>query len=153
MEQGVLYYKGRLVIPKASKLLPTIIAKFHASPMGGHSGETKTYQCLAAELFWVRMCKDILKFVQECTICQQNKYLATTPVGLLQPIPLSAQVWDEVTMDFIEGLPCSEGWDTILVVVDRLSKYAHFIGLKHPFREISVAGVFIKEVVCLHGIP
>ncbi|KAL5570094.1 hypothetical protein UlMin_026669 [Ulmus minor] len=99
------------------------------------------------------MRKDVTRFVRECTICQQNKYLATTPAGLLQPIPLPAQVWEEVTLDFIEGLPHSEGWDAILVVVDRLSKYAHFIGLKHPFSAVSVAGVFVREIVRLHGIP
>ena len=86
--QGILYYKSRLVIPQTSKLLPAIIHEFHTSPIGGHSGETKTYQRITAELFWVGMRNDILKFVQECTVCQQKKYLATTPTGLLQPIPL-----------------------------------------------------------------
>ena len=153
VEQGLVYYKGRLVLPKASKLISTIISEFHNSPMGGHSGETKTYQRLAAELYWVGMRRDVAAYVRECAVCQQHKYLATTPAGLLQPLPLPVQVWDELTMDFIEGLPKSEGVDSILVVVDRLSKYAHFIGLKHPFTATSVAGIFVREVVKLHGIP
>ena len=153
LENGVLYYKGRLVIPRTSRLITSIIGEFHNSPMGGHSGETKTYQRLASELFWVGMRKDVVKYVQECTVCQQNKHLATTPAGLLQPLPLPAKVWEEITMDFIEGLPRSEGVDTILVVVDRLSKYAHFVGLKHPFTAASVAAIFVREVVRLHGIP
>ncbi|KAF8400118.1 hypothetical protein HHK36_013414 [Tetracentron sinense] len=119
VEQGVLYYKDHLVLPRSSKLVSTLIGEFHTSPI----------------------------------VCQQNKHLATTPARLLQPIPLLAQVWDEVTLDFIEGLPRSEGWDTILVVVDRLSKYAHFIGLKHPFTAVSVAGIFVRDIVRLHGIP
>ncbi|KAH9650018.1 hypothetical protein KPL70_026202 [Citrus sinensis] len=153
VEHGVLFYKSRLVIPQTSKLLSALIGEFHTTPIGGHSGETKTYLRLAAELYWIGMRKDVTRFVRECTTCQQNKYLATTPAGLLQPIPLPAQVWEEVTLDFIEGLPRSEGWDAILVVVDRLSKYAHFIGLKHPFSAVSVAGIFVREIVRLHGIP
>lgn len=153
VEQGVLFYKNRLVIPRTSKLISTLIGEFHTTPVGGHSGETKTYHRLAAELYWVGMRKDIAKFVRECLVCQQHKYLATTPAGFLQPIPLPAQVWDEITLDFIEGLPRSEGLDAILVVVDRLSKYAHFIGLRHPFTAVSVATIFTREIVRLHGIP
>lgn len=76
-----------------------------------------------------------------------------TRQGVLQRIPFPMAVWEEVSMDFIEGFPLSKGVDTILVVVDCLSMYTHFIGLKHLFTTLSVTSVFIKEIVRLHGFP
>ena len=111
------------------------------------------YQRIASKLYCVGMRSDITKFVEECDTCQRNKSLTTTSAGLLQPIPLPLQTWETITTDFIEGLPKVNGNSTILVVVDRLSRYAHFINLKHPFSTQTVAAIFMKEVVWLHGIP
>lgn len=94
-----------------------------------------------------------MEYVKNYKICQTHKSLNTFPTGLLQPIPIPTKTWDEVTMDFIEGLPKSGNWDTIWVVVDKLTKYAHFIPLKHPFTAVKVGNEFIKEIMRLHGFP
>ena len=86
-------------------------------------------------------------------MCQQNKYQACSPHGLLQPLPIPKVIWEEMSMDFIVRLPKSGGKDVILVVVDRLSKYGHFIPLKHPYSARTVAEAFAKEVLRLYGIP
>ncbi|RVW41092.1 Transposon Tf2-12 polyprotein [Vitis vinifera] len=118
LDHGILLYKGRLVFPKASPLVPALLQEGHASVVGGHSGFLRTYKRLIRDFFWVGMKNDIKEFVEKCL-----------------------------------GLPKSEGYNSILVVVDRLSKYAHFSLLKHPFTAQTVAAIFVRDVVKLHGFP
>lgn len=113
----------------------------------------KTYRRLAQSLYWVGMKGAVTKFVAACQVCQRSKYQTATPAGLIQPLPIPKAVWEDISMDFIVRLPKVRGYDTILVVVDRLSKYGHFIPLKHPFTARSLAELLLKEVVKLHGVP
>jgi hypothetical protein len=99
------------------------------------------------------MKKDIQQYVQTCVVCQQVKTSNTLPAGLLQPLPIPSQVWDYVAIDFITGLPLSYGYTTILVVIDRLSKYAHFLPMKTDYTSKSVAEIFMHNIVKLHGMP
>lgn len=92
-------------------------------------------------------------YVKQCQVCQQAKSERIHPAGLLQPLPIPQGAWQDITMDFIEKLPKSEGYDTILVVVDRFSKYAHFMALKHPFSAQQVAQILLDQVVKLHVLP
>ena len=150
--EDCLLYNNRMVIPKHSKLISMLLKQYHDSVIGGHSGEVKTYRRLAADFYWVGMKKAIANYVKVCGVCQRNKTLAISPAELLQPLQLPDKVWEDLSMDFIDGLPKSEGYDVIYIVVDCLSKYAHFIPLKHPYTT-SVAERFITNIVKLHGMP
>lgn len=99
------------------------------------------------------MRRDVQQYVASCFDCQTTKYSTQKPAGLLQPLPIPSQVWDDVSMDFITGLPQSRGFTEIMVVVDRLSKYAHFAPLPTRFDAWRVANVFIDIVVKHHGFP
>jgi hypothetical protein len=98
------------------------------------------------------MRKDINKFIRECDTCQQNKYENISLAGLLQPLPIPTKVWIDITMDIVERLPLSQGHSVILVVVDKLSKYANFTSLSHPYNAAKIAQLFIANVFKLHAM-
>ena len=127
--------------------------ELHTSPLGGHSGFLKTYHRVKKEFFWDGLKSDIQKFVAECLVYQNNKVETIKTLGLLQPLAIPSQRWEEVSMDFITGLPKSEGKSVIMVVVDRLTKYAHFCALSHPFNGSTVTTAFMEIVQKLHGTP
>jgi hypothetical protein len=83
----------------------------------------------------------------------RNKTEHLHPAGLLQPLAIPSSVWSNIAMDFIEGLPKVGGKSVILTVVDRFSKFAHFIPLGHPYAAASVGKAFFDNIVCLHGFP
>jgi len=91
--------------------------------------------------------------VRACSICQQNKHENVATPGLLQPLRIPHAPFIDISMDFIDGLPKSEGKDVIMVVVDRFSKYAHFMSLNHPYSAPTVAKIFMDNVYKIHGFP
>ena len=105
----------------------------HDTKVGEHSRALRTYKRLAQQFYWLSMFHSVQEYVRKCETCQMTKATTLKLAGLLQPLPIPCQVWDDISIDFIEGLPNSQGKDTIIVVVDRLSKFAHFIPLSHLF--------------------
>jgi hypothetical protein len=148
-----LWYKDRLYLCKNSQLKQKVLLELHTSPVGGHSGFLKTYHRVKKDFFWDGLKTDVQRFVEECLVCQQNKVETIKTPGLLQPLSIPSQCWEEVSMDFITGLPKSEGKSVIMVIVDRLTKYAHFCALSHPFKASTVSTAFMETVQKLHGSP
>lgn len=99
------------------------------------------------------MKSDVESWVKNCDVCARNKDNPGLYPGLLQPLPIPEIAWTHVSMDFIEGLPKSHGKTTILVVVDRLTKYSHFLALTHPYTAQTVARVYLDNIYKLHGLP
>lgn len=130
-----------------------MIKTFHDSTFGGHSGQLGILKRLKKLFYWPLMKQMVIDYVSRCDVCKRSKDENVTYPGLLQPLPIPNQAWRDISMDFIKGLPSSKGKDTILVVVDRLTKSAHFIALSHPFTAAQVAEKFWKRVHALHGIP
>jgi hypothetical protein len=149
----LLYFKGRVVIPSQADLRSQLLHEMHDTKIGGHSGVLRTFKKLSQQFYWPKMYQAVQDYVKKCDTCQRVKSETLSPAGLLQPLPIPFQVWDDITLDFIEGLPTSHVKDTIFVVVDRLSKSAHFISLTHPFTAKIVAERFVEGVVKLHGLP
>ena len=100
------------------------------------------------------MKKDAVEYVTKCLTCQQVKAEYQKPGGLLQPLNIPEWKWEEVTMDFVSGLPkSSEGYDFIWVIVDRMTKSAHFLPIKTTYLVRKLARLYLKEIVRLHGVP
>ncbi|XP_060178356.1 uncharacterized protein LOC132608338 [Lycium barbarum] len=144
---------GRLVVGPVEQLRKEIITLWHDSPLGGHCGVDHTYRKLYALFYWKGMRGDVQEYVKGCDVCQRHKYDNAPYPGLLQPLKVPTQAWGSVSMDFIDGLPKSKGKTVIWVVVDRLTKYAHFVGLSHPYSASEIAKLFMENIYKLHGMP
>ncbi|WMV58887.1 hypothetical protein MTR67_052272 [Solanum verrucosum] len=126
--EGVLSIKGRICVPRVDDLIQKLLTESHVSRYSIHPGLTKMYRDLKRIYWWSGMKKDIAEFVAKCQNCKQVKYEHQRPAGLLQRMPITEWKWERLAMDFVVGLPKTLGkFDSIWVVVDRLTKSAHFI--------------------------
>ncbi|KAJ0444029.1 putative nucleotidyltransferase, Ribonuclease H [Helianthus annuus] len=145
--------KNKLWIPNDEQLRKDILVICHSSPQAGHSGIHNTLQRFKDMFYWKRATSDIKEFVKTCDTCLKAKYETVASPGLLNPLPTPVTIFSDISMDFIGGLPNSQGYDSILVIVDRLTKYGHFIPLKHPYTAVKVAQVVMDNVFKIHGCP
>ena len=151
---GALRYQGRLCVPCVDGVRERILDEAHNSFYSIHPGSTKMYRDLRDVYWWGGMKKDIAKFVSGCHSCQQVKAEHQRPGGLTQDIEIPTWKWEEINMDFVVGLPkARRGFDSVWVVVDRMTKSAHFLPVKTTYGAEEYAKLYIHELVRLHGIP
>ncbi|XP_075078500.1 uncharacterized protein LOC142164566 [Nicotiana tabacum] len=149
-----LHDTGRWCVPNVGELRKQIMTEMHQSRYSVHPGSTKMYHDLRQLYWWNDMKKDIATFVAQCPNCQQVKSEHQKPGGLLQNIEIPAWKWESINMDFITGLPNSRRkFNSIWVIVDRLTKSAHFLPVRTTYSAEDYASLYIKEIVRLHGVP
>jgi hypothetical protein len=152
-EEGTLWFRNYLCVLKG-EAREIMLDEAHKSAYSIHLGTTKIYLDLKATYWWRGMKKEIAQYVARCDTCQRTKAEHQKPAGLLQPLPVPKWKWEEIGMDFVIGLPWTQkGNDSIWVIIDRLTKVAHFIPVKTTFRGATLAQIYLKEIVRLHGIP
>ena len=130
-----------------------ILQSRHDSPLGGHFGQMKTFELIHRDFKWKGLRKDVKKFVSTCEVCQRCKKGRHLPYGLLMPLAPPKMPWISISLDFIVGLPESEGYNAVLVVVDRFTKMAHFIACTDKTDAAMTANFLISYIFKLHGLP
>ncbi|GJU32635.1 putative reverse transcriptase domain-containing protein [Tanacetum coccineum] len=151
---GIQCFEGRIWLPLFRGLRDLIMHESHKSKYSIHPGSDKMYQDLKKLYWWPNMKAEIATYVSKCLTCAKVKAEHQKPSGLLQQLEIPEWKWEKITMDFISGLPRTpSGYDSIWVIVDQLTKSAHFLPMKKTDSIEKLAQLYLKEIVCKHGVP
>jgi hypothetical protein len=150
----VVWFTDRLCVPNVQSIRELILNEAHKTVYSIHPRSEKMYQDMKKKFWWYEMKRKIAEHVAICDSSQRIKAEHQRSAGLLQPLRIPQWEWDEIKMDFIVGLPHTRaGYDSIWVVVDRLTKSAHFIPVKTSYSSVVLAKLYMSWIVCLHGVP
>jgi hypothetical protein len=153
-EKGTIWFKNRICVPEIDSLRETILKEAHDSDYSIHPGSTKMYQDLKQKYWWYGLKRDVAAHVAICDVCQRVKAEYQRPTGLLHPLKVPEWKWEEIGMDFIVGLPRTQkSYDSIWVIIDRLTKVVHFISVKTTYKGSQLAELYMARIVCLQGVP
>ena len=152
-EDGSLYFQDRLCVSCDKELKKKLLFAAHNTVFTMHPGSNKMYQDLKQLFWWKGMKRDVTEYVSKCLTCQQVKAEHQVPTGLLNPLPIPQWKWDNITMDFVSGLPLTQQkHDSVWVIVDKLTKSAHFIPVRIDYSMDRLVELYVKEIVRLHGV-
>ncbi|KAJ9544983.1 LOW QUALITY PROTEIN: hypothetical protein OSB04_024690 [Centaurea solstitialis] len=152
--RGLKVFKTRIWVPRIGGLREVILEEAHKSRLSIHPGGTKMYHDLRTEYWWPGMKVDIGRYVEKCITCLQVKAEHQKPYGSLQPLEVPVWKWEELTMDLVTKLPkTSRQHDSIWIIVDRLTKSAHFLPVRESYLMDKWAQLYIDEVIARHGVP
>ena len=152
LEDGLIFYRGQIYIPKDLGLHRDIIKQYHEHLATGHPGRWKTYKLVSREFWWPGMSVFVKEFVDGCTACQSTKVLPRTRVPL-KPNQVPTEVWSVITMDFIIDLPLSKGYNSLFVVVDRLSKATILSPCNKTITAEETSQLYLSNVWKRTGLP
>jgi hypothetical protein len=153
-DQRVIWFKDRIVVPKDAEVRQQILDEAHLSRYSIHPGSTKMYQDLKQHYWWTKMKIEIACYVARCDTCRRVKAIHMKTAGPLQPLPILTRKWEDINMDFIVGLPkTAKGFDSIWVIIDRLTKTAHLLPIKVKYTVATYAELYIARILSFHGVP
>ena len=153
--EKVLHHQGLQFVPKV--IQTELISRHHDDPLAGHFGINKTRELIGRKYYWLSLRKDVEAYVKGCNVCLASKAVRHKPYGDLQALPVPTHRWKDLPMDFVTGLPVSTDWkgesyDSILVIVDRLTKMVHYEPVKVTIDAPGLAEVILDVVVRHHGL-
>ncbi|KAI3682698.1 hypothetical protein L1987_82867 [Smallanthus sonchifolius] len=151
---GLLYYLNRIWVPDRDDLRTFLMNEAHKTRYSIHPGAYKMYQDLRQQYWWPDMKKDIALYVAKCLTCSKVKAEHQRPSGLLEQPEIPVWKWENLAMDFITKLPrTSSGYDSIWVIIDRLTRSAHLLPIREDYRVEKLARIYIDKIVSRHGVP
>jgi len=153
LSDGLLYFRGKIYVPDTSDLRRRIVALSHDSRLAGHSGRWKTLELVSRNYWWPQMSRYVGRYISTCDMCLQTKSFRRPPIGELHPFPIPSAPWDTISVDFIVELPQSAGHDSIIVIVDSVTKRAHFVSTVTMISAARATHLFLNHVWKHHGLP
>lgn len=151
-ENGILYVDDRVYLPKGDIRL-SVIEQYHDQPLAGHLGQARTLELVKRHFRGNDLGKFVRQYVASCDKCNRNKPRRHAPYGMMKPLPIPEKPWESISVDFINQLPVSDGYDAIMVVIDRRTKLAHFEPVTTKITTEELAKLFTKVVFSKHGVP
>ena len=151
--EGKLYYRNRRYVSDHASLHLRLVQMHHDKLIAGHSGSGNTYKLLCRNYYWSRMQRYVRRYVKNCIVCRTCKTFRNAKTGYLASLDVSQHRWQDITVDFVTGLPKVEEKDAVCVVVDRLTKERHIIVINYRIEAREFARFFVDHVYRLHGLP
>ena len=156
-DNGLLYFEDadshlRLCVP-GSERRAIVKAVHDEAHEGAHARWERTLASAREHFYWPRMSSDVKEYVSSCDLCQRIKHNRGMAAGFLQPLEIPAKPFEDISLDLITGLPKVDGRDAVLVVVDKLTKYAQFIATSTEVTALQTAKLLLKHVVKYFGLP
>ena len=153
IKDELIYVLGHLYVPDNEEVQREIIHVHHNHPAAGHPERVATYELISRNYWWPNMKKVIARYLSNSDTCARIKPVRNKPYRQLKPLEIPVRRWNSVSMDCIVGLLESNGYNAILVVVDKLSQMAHYIPTSEMVTSEQVARLFFDKVFNHHGIP